>query len=455
MFNVRPTLNVLVVLAAFIHCAGAFTASNRRQSGYRNIDQHMTKLSDVSHHALFYRAHDVDDDEESLAKLKYRAAPTFKRSDLQTIPAERGGINKNLVYSLILNQCIILILSTGLTALYVFLSGKDAFLREGVLNWTSMDDFQSHLSLTTLSLVQGIFGAVPSIALSNVIERSDDRRFATTNFSTNYMVMTLFGRRVASKGNENVRKPSRKAKTIDIALVSAGISILTGICEEITFRGLIPHLLHSTVTARNTAFTCIFQAAIFGGGHLSPRTSLEENATIGSLQFANGIWSGLLYLWTGNVVPCIIFHALYDFQILFFTWVNVNDQLDYVSEKCRERVPNSMEDQVREIERSIGLVDPSNSLFQTCRTVFYIFDSDKNGTISKSEAQRGISYLQAQGTLLAPSQKNVDSIFDKCIQLRSSNIPNEKSIRANQLELPDFMRLFWTVKRMGEFQNLV
>ena len=59
----------------------------------------------------------------------------------------------------------------------------------------------------------------------------------------------------------------------------------------------------------------------------------------------------------------------------------------------------------------------SDSTFDNCKKVFYLFDEDKNGFISRSEAQRGVSYLEAEGHLIAPSRKTVDSIFDTSIKM--------------------------------------
>ena len=167
---------------------------------------------------LFYRALDEDDDDGSISMLSKRAAPTFNKSQVRRVPdgissAKRGGINTPLILSLLINQILILTFFGGLTVMYVFLSGNEQFLSDGIFNWSGNLDAPSaqlDLSITPIRLMQGILGAVPTIALSNFIERSDDRRFATTNFSTIYMVMTLFGRRTsASKVDEEKVKIDR------------------------------------------------------------------------------------------------------------------------------------------------------------------------------------------------------------------------------------------------------
>ena len=152
---------------------------------------------------LYYRAHDESDDERKISKLRTRAGPTFKRSDA-SIPAAESptdeviGINTPLIISLILNQLIILAFAAGLTSAFILFTGNQDFLSDGVLNWSGINDAPSaefDLSITPLRFMQGVLGAMPTIALSQKIEQSDDRKFATTNFSTILMVLTLFGRR--------------------------------------------------------------------------------------------------------------------------------------------------------------------------------------------------------------------------------------------------------------------
>jgi len=97
----------------------------------------------------------------------------------------------------------------------------------------------------------------------------------------------------------------------DVALLSFGISYLTGVGEEVVFRGLVPHILKATICAGNTAFAWVGQAGIFALGHTSPKSSLQENNTVGSIQFLNGLCAGALYLLVGgDLVPCIIAHAV-------------------------------------------------------------------------------------------------------------------------------------------------
>lgn len=97
----------------------------------------------------------------------------------------------------------------------------------------------------------------------------------------------------------------------DVAFIAAGLSYLTGCCEEIVFRGLLPHVLKSTICQGNSVLACIGQASLFALGHSSPKTSKHENKTVVSIQFFNGLWEGVLYLLVGgDIVPCIIAHTV-------------------------------------------------------------------------------------------------------------------------------------------------
>ena len=168
---------------------------------------------------LLYRAHEAKDDEESFSRLRRRAGPTFRKPETtlkdKSCPTVKRGINGALFISLIINQLFILTSATGLGAIYLLFSGNQQFLNDGVLNWTGSIHSPSaslDFSLTTIRLIQGALSAIPTIALSTYLERSDDRQFAKTNFSTIFMVMTLFGRRKIPEKEGN--KPFRNVALI-------------------------------------------------------------------------------------------------------------------------------------------------------------------------------------------------------------------------------------------------
>ena len=191
----------------------------------------MKKTKLQSRSALFYRAHDSGDSEESISRLRTRASPTFQKSEIDQSTAKRlRGINGLLIVSLIINQLVILTLAGGLTALYLLFSGDAQFINEGILNWNydivaTTNNFGSlDLSVTPTRLLQGFLGAVPTIALSQRIERSEDRQYALTNFSTIFMVMTLFGRRSSTRSTET--ETERKLNDVDKINSKRKISVM-------------------------------------------------------------------------------------------------------------------------------------------------------------------------------------------------------------------------------------
>lgn len=144
----------------------------------------------------------------------------------------------------------------------------------------------------------------------------------------------------------------------------------------------------------------------------------------------------------------MISKKIYDFQILFFTWMSVNDLLEYSYEKSLEPIPEDSFKEVMGMKRQLGN-QLSETTFELCKRVFFIFDEDKNGFLSRSEVQRGVSYLGVEGFIAAPSQKTVDSVFDSCINMRVKKGIEIKSEITEQLRFADFLRLFLTIKAVS------
>ena len=172
---------------------------------------------------LYYRAHNEKDVDQLISKLRTRLAPIFQRSKISRPPVQPQsvkvkGINTTLIISLIVNQLIILAFAVGLGALFVALSGNQDFFSDGALNWSGKANAPSvefDISITPLRFIQGALGAIPSIALSQKIEHSEDRKFATMNVSTTLMVMTLFGtRRRNVKREEKIGKMDKLLEPI-------------------------------------------------------------------------------------------------------------------------------------------------------------------------------------------------------------------------------------------------
>ena len=134
------------------------------------------------------------------------------------VPLSRPYLDVGLARQLVFNQLLL-----GYT---IWFGGFGAEV------WTK----QVHLDSPVLWLI-GTVGAIPILALGRAIEKSDDALFTTLNLSTNSIVTRLFG----------------EAKQPAFALaVSIGLALLTGVCEEIVFRGgILPSLASYAVEQGN------------------------------------------------------------------------------------------------------------------------------------------------------------------------------------------------------------
>lgn len=151
---------------------------------------------------LHYRNHDENDDASSMAVLKSRTAPSLKEIDLRPKfeSKKHRGINYSLLFAMFMNQVFVLSLAVSISAIYLYLTEDSQFFSEGIVNWSgniveSMLSRVNDPSITAFRCLEGALGSIPMILLGMKLETSDDRRFAKANFSTIFMVMTLFGRR--------------------------------------------------------------------------------------------------------------------------------------------------------------------------------------------------------------------------------------------------------------------
>jgi Type II CAAX prenyl endopeptidase Rce1-like len=250
------------------------------------------------------------------------------------------------------------------------------------------------------------------------------------------MVMALFGRRNHSQ-QQIANHPTLKPETpmTHALLFSTALSIATGICEEIIFRGMIPaailYLTHSVLLA------LFGQAILFGVAHLSPGTTGGENKVIGSIQTLAGIWYGSFYLLAGgDILPCIVAHVLYDSHVLFETWMKANDQMDYTEEAVLQRLTKADENSIRKIKQEVGSSLSAETL-AFLRRFFYTFDYDHLGSLSKSDVHRAIAYAFARDEA-QPTEDRVNDLFDRLIAYREGILPDNLSQR---LMLPEFLRM--------------
>ncbi len=86
------------------------------------------------------------------------------------------------------------------------------------------------------------------------------------------------------------------------------ISFIAGIAEEAFFRGAIQGSLTERV---NVVVALVLASALFGACHLLTWAYAIIAAFI-------GVYLGLLWIWTGNLLTAMVTHAVYDFAALVY-----------------------------------------------------------------------------------------------------------------------------------------
>ena len=327
-------------------------------------------------------------------------------------------ISMKLVNSILFNQIFVLLLSLCVTYAGSFLFGYDM----ADLHWSGAVDtagdgvalnqetfqhsfFVTNWNFTPLRITEGIIAAIPMITLAHRIETSEQRDAMEVNFSTVNMVLSLFGRR-KSKGQD--RDPTGSDPS-EVMALSCGVGVATGVSEEIIFRGLVPSFIFSL--SHSTPVAMAGQAALFAAGHLSPHAKAEENRLVGLLQFANGLWYGLVYVVLGgDLLPCIIAHMLYDVHTLCGTYQKANDQMDYTEHASRSKSPEWEQRAIEQMQQDAKMLGPDTVEF--ARRFFFAFDEEKVGSLSRNDVQKAICYAFLQDEVI-PDKNRIDELFDR------------------------------------------
>jgi membrane protease YdiL (CAAX protease family) len=353
-----------------------------------------------------------------------------------------NGINGFLIRALTLNEYLILGIATAISMAIIFVTNGSAAFENlnPILQWSGGATDVFDFNLTGERLLWGVGAAMPLLVVSNFVDNSDQRAFANVNFSTITMCLTLFGRRSippddflpASYKDGALQKFPTTTRTA-VAVQSFMLSTLTGFCEETVFRRLVPAMIVLLLgTHVNPLLPYVGQALLFGLGHAQPGNKLAENGILIGFQTFNGLGTGLLYILTGgDIVPCIISHATYDLVVFFKTWNDANDQLEYAESKYNKPLSPEIEKQVRSLIRTSNPTKDPEMSYKLMKRMFYLFDIDKNETLSLSEVRKGISYMAIERKAgNPPSQSEVDQLFALVTP------PGE-----SRLTLPDFLRM--------------
>jgi membrane protease YdiL (CAAX protease family) len=348
--------------------------------------------------------------------------------------AKKNGISMPLIKAIWFNQATILLLATATAAGASFAAGG-GLGNLASLHWNAGASFFSLFDwrpFFPFRLVEGILAAIPVISLSAAVERSDHREASHVSFSTTNMVISLFGRR------RTQQEPSATTTSQVIGLSSV-IALTTSISEELLFRGYIPAAILGMTSSLPVALAG--SAGLFALGHVSPRSSAGENKVVGSLQFLNGLWYGLVYLMTGgDILPCIVAHLIYDMHVFCQTWHSINTQMDYTQEAFRKQLPESEEVAIQKIQEEAGPALNTETL-NFAKRFFYAFDYEHKGTLSLSDCQRAISYAFMQDEAFPPAHE-VSEMCKAVLESRESS----KNSQPDRLSVSEFLRVLFALK---------
>lgn len=168
---------------------------------------------------------------------------------------------------------------------------------------------QVHLDNPIVWLL-GIIGALPILGVGRAIEKSPAPLFTTLNLSTNNIVERLFG---------------EEKQPAFALVVSVFLALLTGVGEEILFRGQIfPALCnygvehgYATTLREAIPFGATTSTIAFAFGHLPFFGGLanlfsRDSLVLFALQLATGATFMACFLLSGDLTTPIVAHFLYD-----------------------------------------------------------------------------------------------------------------------------------------------
>jgi membrane protease YdiL (CAAX protease family) len=226
------------------------------------------------------------------------------------------------------------------------------------------------------SLVLGTVLAAPLVAGGYLISRSTSRLWVDINAGTQQLALRLFG--------------GRKALA-SVALTSSLLAILTGIAEELSFRGLgmpltADRLSLDMSTAPGLAGALLLSSISFGLGHWSFGGSWRENAVTSLLQTGTGLYLGATYLVAGgNVVVPAVAHAVYDAFTLLEAHVSTISQIDYARKRADESRRNVLS------RNEAAKLDPQ--FIENARSIFFLADTTRDSNLDTSEVRSALRQL--------------------------------------------------------------
>ena len=431
------SLSILLILVGTCH---GFTVP--RSSAVRTKIRHDEEQVHSSSTKLFYRQVSHDDDDTTTQQIRIRTPPGFDMKEAAAV----SGINTGLLKALYLNQALNLGLGTVLAAILLLVfSGPSVFGNlDEILRWTGQGPGIFDFAPTVNRILYGVAGAVPLLAINTFVENSDNRAFANVNFSTIALTISLFGRRKAPHPDfmpdqlQGAEFPTSNA--LEVLVQSAALATVVGFCEETVFRRLVPAVVSQFYGTDNVLVLLLGSTALFAGGHYQPKVGRQENAVVLSLQLVNGLGFGLIYILSGgDLVPCIVAHAFYDFVTFFKTWWDVNAQMAYADAMYSQPMEQN-DKEIRAILRS-SPTKMNPETFNVVKRLFFTFDFDKNKTLSLSEVRKGLAYLALETSKRPPPQELIDDLFRET---------TKDAARPDRLNFAGFLRLLTSLQSMQQ-----
>lgn len=157
-----------------------------------------------------------------------------------------------------------------------------------LLGWLLHQPLLANFRWTPRDAVIGVLAAAPLLVLFSWLLRSQRKPLAEIRGFL-----------------ENIVRPVFAPWSL---LQLAAISLLAGLCEESLFRGVIQTKLASSVGPLSAM---VLAGLLFGLCHF-------VNWAYAAVAAVIGLYLGLIWQLTGNLLPPIAAHALYDFAVLVY-----------------------------------------------------------------------------------------------------------------------------------------
>lgn len=349
-----------------------------------------------------------------------------------------GKVNPSMVQATCLSHAKLLVVGSTLLSM-AMMAASQGSLDPTALHWNGGDaSFYSLMdfTMTPWRVVEGVLATVPLVALSTAIGESAHSELCPVHISVTNTVVSLFGRR------EKEDEVGTNVPTV--LLLSLGIAVVSALSEELVFRGLLPTVLESYT--HSVTLALIGQALLFGMGQIRRKSTMAENGVFSSMQLANGLWYGSIYLGTGgDMLPVLIAHVLYECHVFVGAWMMVNDQLDYTEHECSsDKVAALCAKEQHELdiirEDAGGRVEQDT--LAGCRRFFYAFDHEHRGSLCLADVKRAVAYAFLQDAA-PPSDSRTSAVFEEILQERLAEPePEEK----DRITLSEFLRLLFELK---------